>query len=225
MPVRKALRRHQQSERYEPAMTASPHLGSAAQSSNRDLIRVMKKNLLRLGLSLLAMGAIAAVLVSQFNEELELVTNYVFDEFGIWGVTGALFITDSFISPLPPDSLLVLVASSSYHQDWLWVISGLGVVSTLAGYLGYGCGLVLSRTKMDLLFRSFRDQSQERIHKYGSWAIVLGALTPIPFSITCWTAGLMHLPFRMVWWPCLLRIPRYVMYYAAIAYFPLLFTP
>jgi membrane protein YqaA with SNARE-associated domain len=199
----------------------TPHPDSRAPS---DLARVRRKNLIRRALSLLSIGVLAAIVVSQFAQELDSVTTYVFDEFGILGVTGALFITDSFISPLPPDSLLMLIANSAYHLNWPPLIAALGLVSCLAGYVGYGCGFLFSHTAlMDSLFRTVRERSQDRILKYGSWAIVLGALTPIPFSITCWTAGLMHLPFRMVWWPCLLRVPRYMLYYAAIAYLPMLF--
>ncbi len=198
------------------SLTPSPQL-----PPTDDLAKVMRKNLVRLALSLVAIGVITAIFTSRFDRELELVTDYVFDELGIFGVTAALFITDSFISPLPPDSLLILIANSDYHQNWPPLITGLGLVSCLAGYVGFGCGRLFSKTRFfDSMLRATRERSQERIAKYGSWAVVLGALTPIPFSITCWTAGLMHLPFRMVWWPCLLRVPRYVLYYAAIVYVP-----
>ena len=169
------------------------------------------------------MGIFTAFLVSHFRTELDALTHYVFEHFGLLGVTLALFVTDSFISPLPPDSLLILIARSEYHKNWPLLIAALGGVSCLAGYTGYACGIVFSRLAvLDRSFGKLRERSRERILKFGSWAIVLGALTPIPFSITCWTAGLMHLPFRMVWWPCLLRIPRYMLYYAAIAYVPAL---
>jgi len=199
-----------------------PSLTSATEpSSSGDLRLVIRKNVIRLGLSLVGIGVLAALLVSQFDQELQAITNFVFERFGLLGVTFALFITDAFVSPLPPDSLLMLIARSPHHAHWPTLITGLGVISCLAGYAGYGMGLVFSRTHLlDTMFRKVREQSRDQILKYGSWAIILGALTPVPFSITCWTAGLMHVPFRSVWWPCTLRIPRYLLYYAAIFYVP-----
>lgn len=202
------------------ARMSAPSLPPLKPATAAGLGQALRKNLLKLLLSLIGIGVLTAIIVSRFASELDAITSYVFAEFGIVGVAVALFITDSFVSPLPPDSLLILIARSEYHKYWPQLIAFLGAISCVAGYVGYSLGLLFSRTNIFSSLGKVREQSQERILKFGSWAIVLGALTPIPFSITCWTAGLMHLPFRHVWWPCLLRIPRYVLYYAVIAYAP-----
>jgi membrane protein YqaA with SNARE-associated domain len=56
------------------------------------------------------------------------------------------------------------------------------------------------------------------IDRYGYWAVALGALTPIPFSITCWSAGMLRLGFGRFLLVALLRVPRFVGYYVVIAY-------
>lgn len=186
-----------------------------------DLQELIRKNLLRLGFALIVLGGIAALLMSRFRPELDAVTATVFDAVGLGGLIGVIFFADTFVAPFPPDTVLILLAASPYHADWLWLIPLIGVVSTCAGYLGFGLGTYFSkRPWAEKWFGSLRTKSKVMVLRYGPWAIALGALTPIPFSITCWSAGLLHLPFRHVWKPCLLRIPRYVIYYAVIAYAP-----
>lgn len=194
-------------------------------ASRQELMQTVRTNLLGLVLSLLVLGLIAAGLVRHFEAELAWVTEAVFAHFGIVGIAVALFITDAFVSPLPPDSLLFLIAASPYHANWPPLIAFLGCVSTVAGMVGYGLGRVFSRLPvLKRTLQKTRERSRERIEKFGAWAIVLGALTPVPFSITCWTAGIMHVRFRDVWWPTLLRIPRYMLYYWVIATMPTFFS-
>jgi membrane protein YqaA with SNARE-associated domain len=133
-------------------------------------------------------------------------------------------VTDTFVGPFPPDSVLILIAASPYHKHWLWLLPAIGAVSTLAGCVGYCGGRFLSHKPWaQRWFGALHSKSEERVKRYGAWAVAIGAMTPVPFSITCWTAGLIRMEFRDFLPPALLRIPRYVLYYAAIAYFPRLF--
>jgi membrane protein YqaA with SNARE-associated domain len=56
------------------------------------------------------------------------------------------------------------------------------------------------------------------VQRYGRLTVALGALTPLPFSITCWCAGGLGMPLARFLPVSLLRVPRYVVYYLAIAY-------
>ena len=191
---------------------------------NAELQALVRKNVVRLGITLLLLGVVAIVLMSRFRPELDAVTASVFNAVGLGGLIGIIFVADTFVAPFPPDTVLLLIAASPHHADWLWLIPLIGVVSTCAGYLGYSMGSYFSRKSWaERWLGPLRSRSQDMVLRYGSWAVALGALTPVPFSVTCWTAGLLHLPFRLVWKPCLLRIPRYVIYYAVIAYSPKIF--
>jgi membrane protein YqaA with SNARE-associated domain len=179
----------------------------------------IRTNLVKAALSLLLLGGLTAFLMSHFRPQLDAVTAVTFDHLGLSGVVAVIFVTDAFVSPFPPDSVLILLAASKYHDSWKWLLPTIGLVSACAGYVGYGMGRVISTHDWaETFFGRIRHKSEERIHNYGAWAVALGALTPIPFSITCWTAGLMRVKFSRIIWPCLLRIPRYVLYYLAIAY-------
>jgi membrane protein YqaA with SNARE-associated domain len=190
-----------------------------------DLQALIRKHIVSLGITLILLGAVAVVLMSQFRPELDAVTASVFNAVGLSGLIGIIFIADTLIAPFPPDTVLILIAASPHHANWLWLIPLIGLVSSFAGCVGYSLGLYFSRKKWaNKWLEPIRVKSQDMVLRYGSWAIVLGALTPVPFSVTVWTAGLLHLPFRHVWKPCLLRVPRYVIYYAVIAYSPLVFN-
>lgn len=179
----------------------------------------VRNHLLRALLSLILLGILAAVLMTHFRSELDAVTEFTFRHIGLPGVFVLIFVTDAFVSPLPPDTLLILLAASEYHPLWPWLLPCIGLVSALAGTVGYCCGRLLTNwAPPESVFGKVREKSRRRVEKYGGWAVALGALTPIPFSFTCWTAGFLQVPFAHVAPPCLLRVPRYVLYYLAIAY-------
>jgi membrane protein YqaA with SNARE-associated domain len=190
-----------------------------------ELKHLIGRKFLMAALSLLGLGLCAAFLVIQLKDELDIATQIVFSTVGIGGVAALLFITDAFVSPFPPDSLLILISASRYHEIWPWLIPLLGLLSSVAGCVGYGCGLYFSKHDWAVAwFGKFRKKSEASIRRFGPWGVAIGALTPLPFSITCWGAGLLHVPFQSVWPSCLLRVPRYVVYYVVIAYSPQLFS-
>lgn len=170
-------------------------------------------------LSILTLLAIVAFLSIRHREALGEITTWVFDHVGLSGLVALLFVSDAVFSPVPPDAVLVLISQSSYHESWHMLVPVLGLLSTVAGWVGYFCGRRLANTALTtLLFRRFKQTGTAVIHRYGPWGVVLGALTPMPFSLTCWTAGMLEIPFRRLVWPCLLRVPRFVVYYLAIAH-------
>lgn len=200
-------------------------MSTPSPAESADLRRLLRKHFLGAALSLAGIVLIAVVLTLRYRTELDAFTISVFDTIGIGGLVALLFITDAFVSPFPPDSVLILLAASPYHENWLILLPLLGLVSTAAGCVGFSCGRMLSRSAWaKRWFDNHHARNEEMVMKYGPWAVAMGALTPVPFSITCWTAGLLNLPFRSFILPALLRVPRYVAYYAAIAYFPRLFS-
>jgi len=54
------------------------------------------------------------------------------------------------------------------------------------------------------------------IERYGAWALVIGSLTPVPYSFLCYLSGLNHVRYRLFAVVCLLRIPKIVVYYYLI---------
>jgi membrane protein YqaA with SNARE-associated domain len=193
-----------------------PSTGSAARNAVDAYVR---RKLLSALVSILVLVAAVALLSIFYREELDDVTAWIFDQIGLTGLVVLLFISDAVFSPVPPDAVLVLISKSPYHASWPTLIPVLGLLSTVGGWIGYFIGRKIAHTSLPrYLFQHFKQRSAAIIHRYGPWGVVLGALTPMPFSITCWTAGMLEIPFRRVAWPCLLRVPRFVIYYLVIAY-------
>ena len=141
----------------------------------------------------------------------------------MWGLAGILFLSDSVISPIPPDLVLLVLANSPAAPWWYWLIPLLGLLSAVAGCCGWWLGAWLGRYPSIRRGLDRFGGNERVVQRYGAWGVALGALTPIPFSITCWIAGMMNVPIRRVAPVTLLRVPRYVVYYLAIVYAERLF--
>ena len=107
-----------------------------------------------------------------------------------------------------------MVATTDLAEKWWFYVPILGLVSTIAGFTGYFLGkYVASQPWVPRFLLNFATQNKDYVEKYGVWAVALGALTPFPFSITCWSAGFLRLNFRAFALGALARFPRIIAYY------------
>ncbi|MBI3591336.1 MAG: DedA family protein [Candidatus Melainabacteria bacterium] len=132
-----------------------------------------------------------------------------------YGSTG-LFLNaffDGFCLPLPPDFLLsTLVIQKIGNPTILAVICSLG--SVIGGCLGYCVGRFGGRKLVDKIFPNliFIDKAEILFKKFGVWAIVIDAFTPIPYKALTLGSGLMKfnpILFALVSFP--VRGIRYVL--------------
>lgn len=176
---------------------------------------MLRDNLLKAGLGVvlfvLAMGVLGVLL----EDELTTGTTWVVERIGFVGLCAILLVTDTLVTPFPPDLLLVVIAKSHLSEHWPGYVLVLGFVSVVAGMLGWGIGRWLGHRPIGRrLFGEFKGEHRAFIQRYGFWAVVLGSITPLPFSVTCWSAGVMGLRFAQVLLAALLfRVPRFVVYY------------
>ena len=153
------------------------------------------------------------------EEELRTLTNEIFALLGLPGLFAILFISDAVFSPVPPDAVLIVLSRTHYHEHWVVLALIIGLQSVLAGSTGYFLGKRFGDSRFGrLMLGRIREQHATLIERRGVLAVAVAALTPLPFSLTCWAAGMLHMPFRRFLWPCWLRLPRFIVYYAAIAY-------
>ncbi len=139
------------------------------------------------------------------------------EHFGFWGLGASVFVADMIISPIPPDAALYLIGRSSMHEQWLLWVPLLGLVSTAAGVGGWLIGKKLQHVRFfRRIIVTFGREHRGRIKRFGFWMVVIGALTPLPFSLTCWLAGIFKLPLQPFVLAALVRVPRFIIYYWAI---------
>lgn len=169
------------------------------------------KTVVALAIFIVAMTALGYL----FENELETGTNWVVNQVGFLGLCLILLVTDTLITPFPPDILLLVIAKSSLAEYWPLYVLILGMVSCAAGILGWGIGRWLGHFELVKRMIGKLDKNQrEFIHRYGFWAVAIGSITPFPFSITCWAAGMMSLRGITVLTAVLIfRIPRFFLYY------------
>jgi membrane protein YqaA with SNARE-associated domain len=176
---------------------------------------MVQQHLLKALLFLAAFLLVVAYLGIHFEEELMLGATLVVERIGFAGLAGILLVTDTLVTPFPPDLLLLVIANSPLAEHWWFYVSLLGLVSVAAGMLGWGIGRWLGHLQpVQRLFGGVQEHHREFIRRYGFWAVVLGAITPLPYSVTCWTAGMLGLRGLTVLLASLcFRAPRFLLYY------------
>lgn len=181
--------------------------------------QLIRKNVIRAAVLLVALVLSVALLSALYEAELKKAAGIIYGSLGLPGLFAILFVSDAIFSPIPPDLVLVVLTQTPHDDYWVWLSMVIGVQSVLAGCTGWYLGSRLGQTRWSrLVLGRFRERHQGLVLRHGRLGIALAALTPLPFSLTCWAAGMLNMPFRRFLAPCWLRIPRFVGYYAALTY-------
>lgn len=179
----------------------------------------LRRGLIRALVSLVVLFGLMLLVATLFDRELLRITHWVHRTLGWPGLAVIVFCADSLTAPIPPDLVLIVVAKTELSHAWAWWVPLAGVLSSFAGTLGWLLGKWLgSRAGVAPLLARFRARHAGFVERYAGLTVALGALTPLPFSITCWSAGAVGMPLAKFFPISLLRVPRYVAYYLAIAY-------
>jgi uncharacterized membrane protein YdjX (TVP38/TMEM64 family) len=149
--------------------------------SNRDRITFFSKNLLR-GLIWLAGIIVIYILIREyvdlnFEKILEPLYN---DPFYVYL---AFSISEVLVGIIPPELFMIWASHKGSLYEYIPSILLLAVLSYGAGILGYWIGRSFSDTQLyaRLSDRFFSDYV-DTLRRYGSFLIVVAALTPLPFS-------------------------------------------
>ena len=86
---------------------------------------------------------IAGALSLIFEKELRDYAQWIVENFGIRGMCFFVFIADAIVSPIPPDAMLFVIATSDLRENWIFYASLLGVSSVLGGNAGYWVGYLM----------------------------------------------------------------------------------
>lgn len=186
---------------------------------NPELKSIFRKQLIRGAAFLFVLVLFIFILALSFEPQIREFANWLIEHFGFLGLSLSVFVADMIISPIPPDAALFFIGQSSMHSQWILWVPLLGLISTGAGLCGWLIGQRLQHLRFfKKLITPFSRQYSKTIKRYGFWMVVLGALTPLPFSLTCWLAGIFKLPLQTFTLAALFRIPRFILYYWAIFY-------
>lgn len=188
-------------------------------ASPAELRAFIRTNVIKTVVTLLVLFVALAVVGKLYQAELIAAAEAVYQRLGVGGLLGLLFIGDAIFSPVPPDTILVIIANSELRASWASIVLAVGVVSTVAGNFGWWLGWRFARfPPSSRIIARVRKKYATQIHRYDRWTVALGATTPLPFSLICITAGALGMRWNRVAPVTLLRIPRFFLFYVVIAY-------
>ena len=113
-----------------------------------------------------------------------------------WAVAmlAATAFTESIFFPIPPDALLI--GMSLIHPKAALLFAAVATVSSVAGAMaGRWLGKRFGRPLLDRFVSSEKVEKVEALfNRYGVWAILVAAITPIPYKVFAITAGVLNMP-------------------------------
>ena len=112
------------------------------------------------------------------------------------GILMATSFTESIFFPIPPDPLLIGI-SIQQQGSALWLAALVTLFSVAGALVGHWLG---GRFGSPILHRFVSDKKvavvEGMFHRYGMWAVLLAAFTPIPYKVFAITAGVLKLERR-----------------------------
>lgn len=177
-------------------------------------LRTLVLETIVLTVALVAAVGIAGYL---FRSPLERMARWLIDVLGYAGLFAGVFAADAFTFPLPPDVYLFISIASGASVT-LTLLS-CSTSSVIAGNVAYSIGPYIENIPIlrDRL-EDFRSRGEYLFGQWGGRAVAIAALTPVPFSIVAWLAGIYRMPYRWFFVASLARVPRIVGYYALYTY-------
>ena len=126
------------------------------------------------------------------------------------GVLMFFLASESFLGLVPPE--IFIAWSGKLNQPWLY-LSILAFLSYFGGLCSYWIGIGI--TKIPTVHNYLEQKMEKQLknsRKWGGFLIVVGALLPLPFSISCMAAGIIEFPFKSVMLYGSLRLVRFLIY-------------
>jgi len=138
------------------------------------------------------------------------------DWFGLGGLGLLTLAVDASPLPLTNEPLMVLAIGADVG---LWAIFGvMSAGSTAAGLVGWIGGRLIGQHTAPGRWLMLRYPAvQLFLVRWGALGVAIAALTPIPFGLTAWAAGMARVPFAKVALASLARVPKTGFYLWLIA--------
>lgn len=158
-------------------------------------------------LFIVGLVTVAAAVGRFFRDPLQDLSATFVDLFGGPGIAIGYLIPDAFTVPIPNDAFGWFGIEGGLS---FWAVVGWGTLgSVTGGSVGYLIGRRLRTTKWVSRFMTGRGQALERlIRRYGVWVVAVAAMTPLPYSLSAWAAGAVHMRFATFFAVSLTRLLR-----------------
>jgi membrane protein YqaA with SNARE-associated domain len=195
--------------------TAAAALAGSPPARARGGRRELARTTAQLALSFGALFAGVALAAHLAHDELYALGNAFVQRFGLAGMFAGVYLADAFSFPVPPQFYMLTAIAGGGSQ--VAPMATVCAASLLAGYTGYHLAGRIARVRFFAArIEKVRPRVDRLFARYGAWALAIGSLTPVPFSMLCYLAGLYRLPMRHLALLLLFRVPRLFVFYALI---------
>ena len=125
-------------------------------------------------------------------------------------ILAVFFASESLLGLIPPE---IFIAWAGKTEMPVFSLTMLAVLSYLGGIISFFIGKGISKMPSVYNYLEVKmNKHVKMIRKWGGFLIVVGALLPIPFSITSIAAGLIHYKFKNYLLFGLFRFVRFYLY-------------
>lgn len=167
------------------------------------------KDFMKAALTLLVLIGIFMAIALGFADQFGVFGEFIANEFGLVGLLGLIAVLDFLPQPFPPDiPVYSFILTGAF---WAKVALFSGLASVFGACLGYWTGWFLQEEGvLKFISKKKYKEAHELYMKYGFWAVLIGALTPVPFNVISWSAGVLKMPFQKFLFSALVtRVPRF----------------
>ena len=173
------------------------------------VVKSLKKAIVPIGI---IVGAI--LLLEVFVLDFNAIFVQVTETFSPLSVLFVFFTSESLLGLIPPE---IFIAWSNKTNQPLLYLSLLATLSYAGGIVSFFIGRgILKMPRVYNYFEVKMKKNLAQVRKWGGFLIVVGALLPIPFSITSMAAGIINYKFKYYLLFGLLRFVRFYLYAIAI---------
>lgn len=156
----------------------------------------------------IVVGAILAIdyYVLDLNKTLVTLT----ETYSPTGILSVFFVSESLLGLVPPEIFIAWAGKSALP---IFYLSLLALASYLGGIVSYFIGVGI--TKIPAVQKQIEVNLGKHIkntRKWGGFLIIVGALLPIPYSLTSIAAGVVRFPFMSYLIFGLFRFVRFYLY-------------
>ena len=143
-------------------------------------------------------------------EALTEFSKSIIEQFGLLGIF-SLTAAEQFIFPIPAD--IFISWGTAFGLPLFSVLIVVLIAAFVGSLIGYYLGKYLGHPIMVRLFGDKHiNKAEAFINKWGIWGIIVAGLTPIPFKLITWSAGIFEMPLPKFLLGVLLgRMPRYIL--------------
>ncbi|OEK08519.1 short-chain dehydrogenase [Flavivirga aquatica] len=128
----------------------------------------------------------------------------------VYGVLSFFFVSETLLGLVPPE--MFIAWSGKMDNPWFY-LGFLAFLSYFGGLISYWIGRFITKIPSVHNYLEVKMEKQlKNSKKWGGFLIVVGALLPLPFSISCIAAGIIKFSFKNVMLYGSLRLLRFVIY-------------